>query len=182
MRLFSTVIGVSDRILKLSLIALLALLVICVSWQVITRFLMPEPSSVTEELARFILIWVGLLGAALAYRERMHLGIDYLTSKLQGKKQLCAQLGVHLVSAIFSIVVMVVGGWRLVELTLDLNQSSPSLGVMMGYVYLALPLSGGLIFMYSLFFAATDLGLMRDREITTRSDSSPLPTPVDIKG
>ena len=48
-----------DKILELTLIASMSLLVIDVPWQVFSRFILQDPSSFTEELARFLLIWVG---------------------------------------------------------------------------------------------------------------------------
>ena len=55
-----------DKGLELSLIFLMAFLVVDVLWQVLSRYILVSPSSVTDELAGYLLIWVGLLGAALA--------------------------------------------------------------------------------------------------------------------
>ena len=159
MVLYSRLLMHVDRALKLSLTVLMAVLVLDVCWQVIARFLLSEPSSFTEELSRFILIWIGLLGAALAYGESMHLGIDILVNKLTEKRRLFANVAIHIITAIFAVAVLLVGGMKLVSLTLELNQISASLGVMMGYVYLALPLSGVLILMYSIRFIAVEFGI-----------------------
>ena len=75
-----------DKVLTTFLISLMALIVLVVTWQVVTRFLMSTPSSVTEELARFLLIWIGVLGSSYALRTRAHLGIDILSTKLQDRK------------------------------------------------------------------------------------------------
>ncbi|MBR9908824.1 MAG: TRAP transporter small permease [Gammaproteobacteria bacterium] len=157
MRALSSIVDLTEKVLKTLLIVLMGLLVVNVSWQVITRFLMTNPSSFTEELSRFMLIWIGLLGSALAYKDRMHLGIDILTNKLTGKKKLYADIAVHMVAIFFAVAVMVVGGYKLVALTLELNQLSASLGILVGYVYLALPISGALILLYSLYFIAVDI-------------------------
>ena len=53
-----------DKGLELSLIFLMAFLVVDVLWQVLSRYILVSPSSVTDELAGYLLIWVGLLGAA----------------------------------------------------------------------------------------------------------------------
>ena len=45
-------------------IIVMVLLVICVTWQVFSRYVLQIPSTVTDEIARFSMIWVGLLGAA----------------------------------------------------------------------------------------------------------------------
>jgi len=125
-------------------------LVLNVSWQVITRFILPEPSSYTEEVARFLLMWIGLLGAAYAYRKKMHLGIDIISEKLQGRAKYVTTLFVYFLTLLVAIAVLIVGGMNLVLLTLELNQFSSSLGLPMGLIYLCLPLSGFLIVLYTL--------------------------------
>ena len=57
-----------DSVLAFILMILMATIVIDVTWQVLSRFIVGNPSSVTEEIARFLLIWIGLLGAAYAFR------------------------------------------------------------------------------------------------------------------
>ncbi len=139
-----------DRSLEWLLIVLMALMVVDVSWQVFSRFILKAPSSYTEEIARFLLIWIGLLGASYAYKTRAHLGIDILVSRLPKHRQLLAFRAVHLVSALFALVVMVFGGLRLVFLALELKQTSAALRLPMGYVYLVVPISG----LFILFYAA----------------------------
>lgn len=157
MQIFSLLVSFTEKCLRYLLIVLMALLVLDVLWQVITRFILSTPSSFTEELSRFLLIWIGLLGAALAYKDSMHLGLDILTKDLTGKKKLYSDLLVHVLVAIFAIVVLIVGGGNLVSLTLSLNQVSASMGILMGYVYVALPLSGALILLYSMDFVVRDI-------------------------
>src|SRR5690606_39469394 len=71
-----------DRVLALILMVLMATIVVDVTWQVLSRFILGNPSSVTEEIARFLLIWIGLLGAAYAFRTHSHLGLDLFTAKM----------------------------------------------------------------------------------------------------
>ena len=76
-----------DKILAVALVILMAAMVIDVTWQIFTRFLTDTPSSWSEELARFLLIWIGLLGAVWAYRTRAHLGLSYLVEKQSPERQ-----------------------------------------------------------------------------------------------
>ena len=55
-----------DKVLAWFLIGLMGIAVLNVLWQVFTRWVLQDPSSYTEELARYLLIWIGLLGAAYA--------------------------------------------------------------------------------------------------------------------
>ena len=57
-------------------------IVTVVCWQVFSRFILRAPSSYTEELARFLLIWIGVLGASYAYRTKAHLGLDLFYQKM----------------------------------------------------------------------------------------------------
>ncbi|MBL4854325.1 TRAP transporter small permease [bacterium AH-315-J19] len=140
--------SIVDRVLRTVLIFLMGFLVVVVSWQVISRYILSSPSSYTEEIARFTLIWIGLLGAAHALRMRMHLGIDLLVNKLTGKAKSVVLMFSWLVSLSFAFFAMTVGGFYLVQLTLALEQTSAALGIKMGYVYLAIPFSGLLMCFY----------------------------------
>ena len=138
-----------DRYLSYALIVLMGVSVINVLWQVFTRFILQDPSSYTEELARFLLIWIGLLGASYASGKGMHLAIDYFANKFQPAVQKILGMIIQGLIFLFALSVMVIGGIRLVYVTLVLDQTSAALQVKLGYVYLVLPLSGILIIFYA---------------------------------
>jgi TRAP-type C4-dicarboxylate transport system permease small subunit len=138
-----------DTVLKRLLVVLMLMLVGAVLWQVASRYLMRSPSSWTEEIARFLLIWISLLGAVYAFRNGAHLGLDLLPQKLGGTAgNRLRRLTLALVAG-FSAVVLVVGGAGLVWLTWDLAQYSAVLGLPMSLVYLVVPTSGLLICLYA---------------------------------
>ena len=141
-----------SRILSIMLIVLMSVMVLDVSWQVFTRFILQDPSSFTEELAGFLLIWIGLLGSSYALYTKSHLGIDILTSKLSGFRKQLTQIMIHAIVILFALFVLVIGGIRLVNITFTLKQISPAMSIPMGYVYLVLPLTGILMIYYSLVF------------------------------
>jgi|SRR5690554_5508799 len=139
-----------EKILSAFLGLLMALMVLDVTWQVATRFILNEPSSYTEELARFLLVWIGLLGAAYAYRKKAHLGLDILSQKLEGQAKRKLDIFISLVCILFSCLIMIYGGTKLMLLTLDLEQTSAALQVKIGYLYSVIPLSGLLIVLFSI--------------------------------
>lgn len=139
-----------EKALAFVLGALLALMVIDVTWQILTRFLPMQPSSYTEEVARYLLVWIGILGGAYAFRKRSHLGIDLLTNALSGTARKAVQVFIVLVCFAFAASAMVYGGAKLMLLTFELEQYSAALNIPMGYVYSVLPLSGLLICLFSL--------------------------------
>ena len=142
---------VLDSIMKNVLAGLMAIMVIVVSWQVATRYLLNSPSSYTEELASYLLIWISLLGASYALRLKAHLGIDVLTRKLAGGSKRTMEIVALLAVIFFSLLILVVGGLRLVQVTFYLNQLSAAFQVPVAYVYLVLPLSGVLMIYYSIY-------------------------------
>ena len=131
-----------DKMLETLLIILMAVLVIDVLWQVASRYLLTSPSSITDELAGFLLIWVGLLGAAYVAGLNGHLAIDLLLQHLDEKRQKRLQLIINLLVFIFAVAVLLIGGTWLVCTRFYLSVTSASMELNLGYVYLALPLSG----------------------------------------
>lgn len=145
-------IRILDNSIAWIMIILMAVLVIVVTWQVFTRYLLGEASSFSEETARFLLIWIGLLGAAYAYKLNMHLAFDLMLTKATGIRKFWMEIFIHLLIAFFSILVLILGGYYLVQLTWELNQLSASLQIPLAYVYVVLPLSGVIIVIYSSWF------------------------------
>ncbi len=141
---------------------LMAILVIDVMWQVVTRFLLNSPSSFTDELARFLLIWLGLLGAALVSGHRMHLAIDLISGRFRDPlSQNRLAIFIESVVAVTAVSIMVVGGSILVYTIWSLGQTSTALQIPLSVVYSMIPLSGMLI----TYFAIEDI-ISRTRKKT----------------
>ena len=137
-----------DKGLELSLIFLMAFLVVDVLWQVLSRYILVSPSSVTDELAGYLLIWVGLLGAAYVSGKNEHLAIDLLLQHMRPSRRKLLRLFIFL-------IVLIVGGAWLVYTRFHLGVTSASLEINLGYVYLALPLGGLLTAYYAIDNAIT---------------------------
>lgn len=136
-----------DKYLEWFLVALMAILVIDVLWQVTSRYVLASPSSFTDELAGFLLIWVGLLGSAYLTGKNEHLAIDLLLQKSSEERQKKLMLIINLLIGLFSLSVLVLGGAWLVYTRFYLNVNSAALRIPLGYVYSVLPL-GGIIIIY----------------------------------
>jgi TRAP-type C4-dicarboxylate transport system permease small subunit len=139
-----------DRWLHAFLSAGFAALTVDVLWGVFSRYVLGHQSRWTEELALYLLVWVSLLGASAAYAEGSHLGVDYLVGKLDPAARHLAAISVELLVIFFAAFVLLYGGAELAFKTLQSDQLSPALGVPMGYVYLAAPVSGVLFVLFSL--------------------------------
>ncbi|MGR3806884.1 TRAP-type C4-dicarboxylate transport system, small permease component [Pasteurella testudinis DSM 23072] len=145
-------ISTIDKALSALCVTLSVFLVICVVWQVFSRYVLNQPSTYTDEIARFLFIWVGLIGAAYALGQKKHLAIDLLLTKLESspKKQNFLNLLINIISLFFIILIMCYGGGKLVLDTMSAGQISPVLGIQMGWVYFAIPLSGAFMLIYLL--------------------------------
>lgn len=144
-----------DKVLGGLLVVLMVVAVLNVLWQVATRFVLGDPSSFTEELARYLLIWISILGAGYAVGQRAHLALELLPEKLEGRALRMLEWVIWGCMAAFSLLVLVVGGARLVYLQWMLGQTSPTLGWPMGAVYVVIPLSGLVMLVYIAFYAVT---------------------------
>ena len=167
MSMFEPLIEKIDKTLRVLLVVMMAILVVDVTWQILTRFVLPKPSSFTEEIARFLLIWISLIGSAYAYRLHSHLGFDLLVRNVSASRAtLLFRLSCLLV-AIFAISILIVGGGNLVYLTWILDQSSPVLNAPMALIYIVIPLSGLLFLFYSIYF-----WVHADAEIAVREQAN----------
>jgi len=140
-----------NKCIEWMLVAIFALLVLDVLIQVGSRYILGQSFSFTEELARFALIWLSILGAAYLTGKNEHLYMDFLFVKLDVKKKIWFTKVTQILIAVFSIVVLVIGGANLSYITLVLGQLSPALGVPIAYVYMIVPFSGLLILFYSIY-------------------------------
>ena len=136
---------VVDKTLEWMLVFFMSILVLDVLWQVFSRYVLSSPSSYTDELAGYLLIWVGMLGAAYVAGRNEHLAIDLLLQRSSAERRYKLEMIISVIIIIFAVTVMIVGGSWLVSTRLYLSVKSSALGVPLGYVYLVLPISGLLI-------------------------------------
>jgi TRAP-type C4-dicarboxylate transport system permease small subunit len=122
--------------------AILAAIAALVIYQVAARYLLGSPPSWTEELARYLQVWLVLLAAPICLARGMHLSVDYLTPKLPVGPRRFVQSLVLLLIVIFSFI-LTLYGLRL--LSVAVLQTSPALRLSMVWPYLAVPVSGGLM-------------------------------------
>jgi len=128
-------------LLRIACMAVLFALVVTVLWGWITREL-GDQARWSEELARLLLVWLSLLGAALAYAERAHLGIDLLTARFDPATARLTALVGHAATAVFALVVLILGGGELTWDRWHSGQLLAALQIPKAWMYAAVPLSG----------------------------------------
>lgn len=139
-----------DKTVAHLLIIILGIMVLNVTWQVVSRYVFQSPSSFTDELSRYMLIWLGMLGAAYVAGKDEHLAIDLLPQKLTGRAKTRLQIFIYCIVIAFVLPVMILGGGNLVYITFVLEQKSATLQVPLAFVYAIIPLSGLLILYYQI--------------------------------
>lgn len=139
-----------DSVLGKTLVLIMSVMVINVLWQVFTRFVTGNPSSFTDELARYLMIWIGVLGAAYVSGRNLHVAIDILPLRQSKKAQKKLKIIVTILIILFVFFAFVIGGSRLVYISYVLGQQSPALQLPLALVYLIIPISGLLIMYYKI--------------------------------
>ena len=141
--------NVLDRVLTWACVVLFAVLVVDVTWQVFARQVLNQPSGWSEELAKYLFIWLGLFGSALVFGERGHIAVDFAVKKLPEKVKIAIAALVQLSILAFTVLVLIWGGFRVVDLAWEQNLTGLPTNV--GPLYLALPISGILIAFYTVY-------------------------------
>ncbi|WP_163538183.1 TRAP transporter small permease [Gracilibacillus sp. YIM 98692] len=139
--LYELILGNIVKILGISL-------VITILLQIAGRFILPHPLSWTEELARFLFIWFGFLGSVITLKRKMHLGIEILYQKFTGRNKKMLDTIIQMFIILFGVILFI-NGLKLVEI--GNIQKSPVMRWPMSYFYSAIPVTGLLILIYSLF-------------------------------
>ena len=117
-------------------------------WQVLTRYVLQNPSSWSEELVSYLFAWMALFGASLVVGERGHMNIPIVVERRGEKGRKFFAIFAELVALVFSGVILVYGGIQITSLAM--GQMTSSLGLPIGVFYIILPLSGVLNIVYTI--------------------------------
>ncbi len=136
-----------NRYLFLICAYLLAIMVAEATWQVLSRYIFNSPSSWTDEILRFQLIWLSMIGAPLAHGLNRQMAVTIFTDRFSKKSKATNILIVESIVFVFAFIVLVIGG---LKVAINANtQISPSMGINMFYIYFSMPVSGVLFMLYS---------------------------------
>lgn len=143
--------SILNKVIETICMILLVFMVVLGTWQIITRYVFNNPSTISEDLLIYSFVWMALLGSAYVFGKKDHMTMVFLRQKLEGKSdkvKLGLNVMTELVVMVFSALVLVLGGVQISILAM--GQISPALGISMGYIYLALPLSGIITIIYNI--------------------------------
>ena len=120
-------------------IVLFSSLVVVVSIGVFSRFLTSHPFAWTEELSRFIFIWLAWIASSLTIAKGVNITFDIILDKLEQTVGTVAHIIVNIISVIYILLVIILGYILCINNT---NSYSPLLGVPMWMLNLAIPIGG----------------------------------------
>lgn len=141
--------SVTNRVVEYLLFGLGFSMALLVATQVFCRYILNSSLFWSEELARYMLVWLSFFGATVAYYRHLHPGVDTITSRLVASKQRISRLMVHVVSMALGVV-MVISGTQFAWFIR--MQVSPALSIQKWIILIVIPLSGLLFFVYALLF------------------------------
>ncbi len=124
------------------LIAIIVVMTVAVFLQVVYRYVLTQPLQWSEELARYLFVWLSILGATLALQKKGHFGLDIFYRMLPEKVRRFMRFPIHLLMGMV-IFVILFQGIILVQKTA--LQESPAMGISMSWAYASLPVGGALM-------------------------------------
>lgn len=137
-----------DKVIEFICIAFVGIMTILVTWQVITRYFFKQPSAITEQLSKYMFVWLVLLGSAYVFGKREHMSMVFIKEKFTGRAAVTVDIIVELIVVIFALGVLVIGGYKNTMLTM--GQSDSALPITIGMIYIMLPISGVLTMFYGI--------------------------------
>lgn len=137
---------VIDWIVERACIAIMAILTILVTYQVVTRYVFDSPSAVSEVLSRYMFVWLVLIGSAYVFGLREHMAITYVRDKFSPRVGIIVDILTEWGIAIFAYIVMWQGGYK--ASVRQMWQLDSALEIPMGIIYAALPIAAVLILIY----------------------------------
>jgi TRAP-type C4-dicarboxylate transport system permease small subunit len=148
-----------DRVLRIAITALIALLIVPVTLQILARYIDFVPRYIwTEEVARFCFVWIIMLGAMLAVRDDSHFDVDVLPHPRTAAGEGWARLVVHLIMFALALCFIWYGKQFADE---GLLQSSEIADLPMIAIYAAWPLAGVVWTLFLIEKLATDIRKIR---------------------
>jgi TRAP-type C4-dicarboxylate transport system permease small subunit len=142
MRVLESLSRGCNTVSKLLLVVMSTVMTVVILLQVFLRYVMKASLPWSEELARYLMVWIGLMGASLATHEGRHVGVTLLVDRTRGAVR-NSLMGIALLGVLWFLWLMTSEGVRLVQ-NIWL-QRSPAMNIPMVIPYAAIPL--GAIFM-----------------------------------
>lgn len=149
MRALATAKKVVDTFMEWCCIVLLAVMTCLVTWQVFTRYVLHDPSAVSETLAQYLFVWMVMFGSSYVFGLREHLSITVLKDKFPPLANMITEFLIDLVLIAFAVAVCLMGGLQ--SSKIQMGTTDAALHIPMGIIYSAIPICGAAMLFYALY-------------------------------
>lgn len=129
-----------DKLINFIIFVFMFIMCLVVCYQVITRFIFHDPPAWTEEVARYCMVYIAMLGSGVAIRSGGHMSLVMFTDKIKNRKIRKAIFVISCLScAAFAVYLIIYG---CVYVKLGFMKAAASIPIKMGVVYPAIPIGG----------------------------------------
>lgn len=112
------------------------------TWQIVSRWLLGDPSTFTDEFLRYVLIWASMIGSAYCFYRDEHLALDLVKDRVHGPVAIALNIFIEAAILFFVCYVFVYGG---LKVTLNATNASSVMRLPYKFLYSILPISGAFI-------------------------------------
>jgi len=155
-KIISRVSSDADKFARVSVVILMLALTLTITFEVFFRYFLKMPLIGTEELARYIMIWLAFIGSSIALRQKAHIGMDFLLRYLPGQiKKIMIYITQSMI--LFFLVYLIWWGW--IHAIHVRVQVSPALRISMFWPFISIPIGGFLMFLQQI---ALIIGVEKD--------------------
>ncbi len=140
--------NILNKIIEIFCIAIMGVMTLLVTWQVITRYFFNNPSVVTEQTSQYLFVWLVMYGSAYVFGKREHMQISFVRDLAPKGIRKIIDTFQEMIITIFVVGVMVYGGYF--TTLKQMAQTDAALQIPMGVIYSAIPISGVMIIFYAI--------------------------------
>jgi len=171
LKTFDRVLDWITAVVKYVMLVQASMIFAIICFAVFTRYLLNYVPSWSEEVPRYLLVWISYLGAALAVKYKEHISLDYFFNLLPIRARQVGHLILNVLIAIVGVIMLVFGIGLVRQFGDDLMESIP---VKNFWLYLAMPISGGLIVLYIIRDTTTGILGLGEQKEPSSSDMVPI--------
>jgi TRAP-type transport system small permease protein len=161
-----------ENLLNILMAVALAVMVVLVFSNVVLRYAFNSGITWSEEMSRYLFIWLTFLGAIGAFKNKEHLGVDMLLKRLPNKMKKVF-LAISDLMILFVLLLVLDGSWKMTLINID--SKAPATGMPLAFVYgtgILVSVSMGLMTLYNLY--RIFFNKIKDEELVTISESEEL--------
>ncbi|WP_088710686.1 TRAP transporter small permease [Noviherbaspirillum denitrificans] len=129
----TTLVDRTMKVIEVLIAAMLAAMVVLVFGNVVLRYGFNSGITISEEMSRYLFVWMTFFGAVIAVREHTHLGVDTLVRALSRRGKLYCAVASNL-TMLFASALLFTGSWN--QMLINAATSSPVAGISMSFLYL----------------------------------------------